>query len=266
MANILVCDDSALIRLQLKDILNNGNHNIVEATNFKQIKLNSFSNDIKLDEIDVIFLDVYLGDISGLKILKYLSKNYPDIPVLMISIDNKRETIMRALKLGATDYILKPFDKIFIIDKLNTILSTTEFSNNKKPENITKKLSSLENSLSMEINRTLRNELAFTLAKFKSKDEEKINELKETTTSMIRDIDRAFPISEDIFVLLLPLTNKEGFEKLKDRLEKGLETSDSIDEITEITTTTFPDDITEKLDYKKSNKYKKDILHQLNLY
>jgi len=266
MANILVCDDSALIRLQIKDILNSEDHKVLEATNFKQIKLNSFSDNITLDEIDVIFLDVYLGDISGLKILKYLSENFPNLPVLMISIDNKRETIMRALKLGATDYILKPFDKIFIIDKLNTILSTNEFSNNKKPENITKQLSSLENSLSMEINRTLRNELSFSLAKFTSQDNEKINDLKETTTSMIRDIDRAYSISEDIFVLLLPLTNKAGFEKLKDRLEKGLNTSDSIDDITEITTSTFPDDITEKLDYEKTNKYKKEILHQLNLY
>ena len=266
MANILVCDDSALIRLQIKDILNSEDHKVLEATNFKQIKLNSFSDNITLDEIDVIFLDVYLGDISGLKILKYLSENYPNLPVLMISIDNKRETIMRALKLGATDYILKPFDKIFIIDKLNTILSTNEFSNNKKTENITKQLSSLENSLSMEINRTLRNELSFSLAKFTSQDNEKINDLKETTTSMIRDIDRAYSISEDIFVLLLPLTNKAGFEKLKDRLEKGLNTSDSIDDITEITTSTFPDDITEKLDYEKTNKYKKEILHQLNLY
>ena len=266
MANILVCDDSALIRLQLKDILNSEDHNVFEVTNFKEIKLNSFSNDITLADIDVIFLDIYLEDISGLKILKYLGKNYPDIPILMISIDNKRETIMRALNLGATDYILKPFDKMFIIDKLNAILSTVDFSQNTTPDNITKQLSSLENSLSMEINRTLRNELSFSLAKFTSKDTNKIDILKEITTSKIRDIDRAFPISKDIFVLLLPLTNKSGFEKLKERLQKGLKDSDSIEDITEISTITFPEDITENLDYNKTNKYKKDILHKLKLY
>ena len=266
MANILICDDSALIRIQLKDILNNDNHNVLEATNFKQIKLNSFSNNITLDKIDVIFLDVYLEDISGLKILKYLVENHPDIPILMISIDNKRETILRALKIGAADYILKPFDKIFILDKLNTILSSNEFSKNKTPENITKQISSLENSISLEINRTLRIELAFSVAKFTSKDKDKIKDLKETTTSMIRDIDRAFAISEDIFVLLLPLTNKSGVEKLKQRLNKGLKTSESIDNITDISTITFPDEFREELEYEKTNKYKKEILHQLKLY
>lgn len=266
MANILVCDDSALIRLQLKDILNSKDHNVLEATNFKQIKLNSFSNDITLNEIDVIFLDVYLEDISGLKILKYLDENYPDIPILMISIDNKRDTIMRALNLGATDYILKPFDKIFIIDKLNTILSNVDFSKNTKAENISKQLSSLENNLSMEINRTLRNELSFTVVKFKAKENKKLDILKEITTSTIRDIDHAFPISKDIFVLLLPLTDKTGFKKLKSRLEKGLENSESMEEITEISTITFPDNLTENLKYNKTNDYKKDILHKLNLY
>ena len=267
MANILVCDDSSLIRLKLKNILDNEDHDVLEAKNFKEIKLNNFSNDITLDKIDAIFLAVSFENISGIKVLEYLVKNHSDIPVLMISVDNNRKKILRALKIGAVDYILKPFDKVFIIDKLNSILATNDFSEMQKMEHIEpeKPLPSLKEKISMEVNRSLRSKLSFSVVKFTAKDQEKINGLKKFTPDIVRDIDSTFTISKDILVLLLPLTNKKGFQKLKNRLENSLENSDSIENIAEINIITFPDNINEELKYKKTNKYRKKILKQLNL-
>ncbi|MFW5890850.1 MAG: response regulator [bacterium] len=122
LANILICDDSNLIRKQLRNTLEKEKHTVFETTSLKQIKGNTFSGDITLKDINLVFLDIYLKNDSGFQILSYLKDNQPDIPVIMISVDNKKKIIFRALIFGAVDYILKPFDEKLLIEKTNKAL------------------------------------------------------------------------------------------------------------------------------------------------
>ena len=110
MSNILICDDSSLTRIQLRKILQDEGYNVFESINFEQIKLNTFSKKIGLCDIDLILLDVYLKNSTGFQVLKYLKNEDILIPVIMISVDNKKKVITKALDFGVADYILKPFD------------------------------------------------------------------------------------------------------------------------------------------------------------
>ncbi|SIS67267.1 sigma-54-dependent transcriptional regulator [Neptunomonas antarctica] len=59
---------------------------------------------------DVVLLDLGLPDIPGLEVLVKLKAQQPDLPVIMISAHGDTRTAVKAVKMGAIDYITKPFD------------------------------------------------------------------------------------------------------------------------------------------------------------
>ena len=60
---------------------------------------------------DVVFLDLHLGGECGLKALKAIKADYPQISVVMVSGDRKTQSIVDAMQNGAEDYLTKPFSK-----------------------------------------------------------------------------------------------------------------------------------------------------------
>ena len=81
---------------------------------------------MKNDPPDLIILDVIMPRINGLALLKDLKKmdTARDIPVILISgIMNDEITKKEGLALGAVDFIEKPLDLQYLLDKVNSILS-----------------------------------------------------------------------------------------------------------------------------------------------
>ena len=115
MTDILIVDDVGVIRLKLINILKSEGFKVHEAANARTLRQGSFSRKKSLKEIDLILLDIYLKDENGLELLKYLTKNYPYIPVIVISVETKKSVVKKAVELGAKDYISKPFDKEILI-------------------------------------------------------------------------------------------------------------------------------------------------------
>ena len=70
------------------------------------------------DTVDVVLLDVVLPGIDGVQLLKKISTKYPNLPVVMISASPSVRPVIKALDLGARDYIRKPFD----IDELRLVV------------------------------------------------------------------------------------------------------------------------------------------------
>lgn len=267
MADVIIIDDSGLIRLKVRKMLEKEDHNVYEAANSNQVKINTFSSEIELSNIDLILLDYPFENDVDFNLLKYLSSNFPSIPVVIISAENKRQIVMEAFDMGAKDYILKPFDNETFLSRLNSYLVK-----NTEKDNVSifdKNYSSFTSTLSAEIDRAVRSGKSFTVGKFKSEEEikiEKLKLLKEYVTNTIRRIDRAYVISQDIFILLLPLTDKEGFEILWERLnDAAAEFIENLEELIEIDTVTFPDDIIEEVEYDKVDIYRNGILKELNL-
>ena len=67
-------------------------------------------------DVDLVALDIKLGSQNGIEVLKVIKQMAPDVEVFLITGYPSLETAMEALKFGAYDYVLKPFDKEVVRD------------------------------------------------------------------------------------------------------------------------------------------------------
>ncbi len=106
MSRILVADDESSIRFVLRETLEGGGHEVLEAVDGAEARR------LLADErIDFAFLDIRMPGASGLELLDELSARGTDSPVVVImTAQNTFENAIEAMKRGAFDYVTKPFD------------------------------------------------------------------------------------------------------------------------------------------------------------
>ncbi|MBC8015485.1 MAG: response regulator [Sporomusaceae bacterium] len=101
---ILICDDSSLIRKQLKDLLVNMGCEVVEAVNGLEVV-----DIFKEAQPDVVFMDIVMPEADGLEALKNIKAYDQDAKVIMLSSVGTSTKLVQALKTGAMDFIQKPY-------------------------------------------------------------------------------------------------------------------------------------------------------------
>jgi len=100
---ILVVDDEHLIRWSVEQVLRREGFGVLQAgTGADALRL------AQAEAPDLVLLDIRLPDGDGLEILERLRAGDPDLPVIMITAHGGVESAVRAMKLGAHDYIIKP--------------------------------------------------------------------------------------------------------------------------------------------------------------
>jgi two-component system, NtrC family, response regulator AtoC len=123
MANerILVVEDEKLIRMSLVDELTRQGYQVYEADT-------GGAGIAKIDEepVDLLLLDYRLPDIDGLQVLREVSSKHPETLVILMTAYSSIENAVQAIKLGAYDYINKPFDMDEMIIRIKKALETTE--------------------------------------------------------------------------------------------------------------------------------------------
>jgi DNA-binding NtrC family response regulator len=122
---ILVVDDEIGTRESLKMILKS-DYQVFLAKNaeetFQQLETQPF---------DLILLDIILPDMDGLRVLEKIKQKDPEQMVIMITATKTIKTAVEAMKLGAYDYVTKPFD----VDELRLIISRALSTQALKEEN-----------------------------------------------------------------------------------------------------------------------------------
>jgi two-component system nitrogen regulation response regulator NtrX len=115
-ADILVIDDESDITSLISDILTDEKYNVRVANNSDRA-LKSLAERVP----SAIILDIWLqgSELDGLGILEIVQKKYAHVPVIMISGHGNIETAVSAIRMGAYDYIEKPFtaERLMIIVK-----------------------------------------------------------------------------------------------------------------------------------------------------
>ena len=113
-AKIMICDDSALARKQLEDVIHTvGNPVTFQATNGQE------AIDIyKEKHPDMIFLDLIMPVVDGKDALKEIIEFDPSAKVVIVSSIGTKEVLMETLKLGAREFIQKPFSELQIMNAL----------------------------------------------------------------------------------------------------------------------------------------------------
>ncbi len=102
-AKILVIDDNYSVRSVFGDYLSENGYEVVEAENGK-IGLEEIQKNVP----DIVTLDLIMPEMDGYAFLAEVKKKYPDLPVIIISGVQGIENAVKALHLGAWDYIEKP--------------------------------------------------------------------------------------------------------------------------------------------------------------
>jgi len=110
MAEILVVDDDALIRNTLSELLSLQHKcQTAETAEIALAKLEA-------DSFDVVLTDISMPGLSGLELLGHVLQKYPHTPVIIISGISDQDHAQGLIKLGAFDYLLKPF-RLEVVEK-----------------------------------------------------------------------------------------------------------------------------------------------------
>ena len=104
-ATILVVDDEETARTFVSQTLRDAGYEAIEAGNLAQAHAA-----IDAGAADIVLLDVFLPDGSGLTLLERIARENPSPPVILITAFGEVETAVEAMKQGATDFLMKPLD------------------------------------------------------------------------------------------------------------------------------------------------------------
>jgi len=127
MAKILVVDDDPDMRLVIASVLNSRSYEIIEACDGREAL-----RKVKEDKPDLMLLDLLMPEMDGFAVVKELRSNqdkeYPDIPVLVISSvreesSHRRYELELGRKLDVDDYIEKPIEPFILLRRVEKLLS-----------------------------------------------------------------------------------------------------------------------------------------------
>ncbi len=125
---ILIVDDNADIRLLISDILKNKGFSVRVAANYDQAlaEINK-----KLPDVAVVDVKLDKGDNDGIDLLTHIKKIDDDVPVIMISGHANVKMAVDSLKLGAFEFIQKPFSSERLLNFINRAIENIELKKEK---------------------------------------------------------------------------------------------------------------------------------------
>ena len=119
MARILVVDDAAFMRKVLTDALTGGGHEVVgEAANGDEAVARF--NDV---HPDLTTLDITMPETDGLEALREILAHDPGAKVVMCSALGAEDKVLEAIKLGAKDFVVKPFNATRVLEAIDKALA-----------------------------------------------------------------------------------------------------------------------------------------------
>jgi two-component system chemotaxis response regulator CheY len=116
MPTAIVVDDSRAIRMILARTLREIGYQVGEAGNGREA-LDAIR---RLASVDLVMADWNMPEMDGLELLKRIRgcPAYQAIPVIMVTTENEMDQMSLALAAGANEYVMKPFTKEILVDKL----------------------------------------------------------------------------------------------------------------------------------------------------
>jgi two-component system chemotaxis response regulator CheY len=116
---VLIVDDAAFMRMMLRDILaKNGFEIAGEAENGKMAV--QMYNELKPD---VVTMDITMPEMDGIAAVKEIKESDPAAKVVMVSAMGQQAMVIEAIRSGAADFIVKPFQPDRVLEALGKALS-----------------------------------------------------------------------------------------------------------------------------------------------
>jgi DNA-binding response OmpR family regulator len=120
-AKILLCEDDPNLGMVLKNYLELNDYDVVLERDGR-LGLAAFQR----EKFDLCLLDVMMPHVDGFSLAEDIRDVNPDVPLFFLSAKTMKEDIIQGYKLGADDYITKPFDSEVLLLKIKAILKRNE--------------------------------------------------------------------------------------------------------------------------------------------
>ncbi|MCX7710419.1 MAG: response regulator [Clostridia bacterium] len=117
----VVVDDAIFMRTLLKKM-------IEEEENYKVVGegFNGYEaiEQAKANQPDIMTLDITMPDMDGIKAVKEVLKVSPNTKIIMVSAMGQQSMVIEAIKLGAKDFVVKPFEKSRVMQAIRNVTSS----------------------------------------------------------------------------------------------------------------------------------------------
>jgi two-component system, chemotaxis family, chemotaxis protein CheY len=121
LARVLVVDDAAFMRRVLRDLLEGEGHTVVAEAATGEAAVEKFRE----HRPDLVTLDLVMPGAGGRHALKGILGIEPTARILVVSAVGQKREVDEAMDLGATDFLLKPFDKEAVLSTVARLVSNT---------------------------------------------------------------------------------------------------------------------------------------------
>ena len=122
MGNILVIDDEESLRHTIGRVLQQAGYEVTTAGEGREALRLVNAGYETASPYDVVFLDIRLPGMDGLEVLKEIRQKDAHLPVILLTAFGSLKTALEALRLGATDYLLKPVDPEVLVARTRVLL------------------------------------------------------------------------------------------------------------------------------------------------
>ena len=120
--NIVIVEDHMLLSQAISSLVNSfDNFNVLYLCKNGKELVTKLKTPKNIPE--VVLMDVNMPIMNGIETTEYLKKNYPDIKVIALSVEEEEDTIIKMLKAGAKGYLLKDVEKSILEEALNEVIN-----------------------------------------------------------------------------------------------------------------------------------------------
>jgi two-component system, chemotaxis family, chemotaxis protein CheY len=118
LAKILIIDDAKFMRMTLKNILEKANHQVIgEGENgIQAVEL------YRKLQPDLVIMDITMPEMSGIEAIKAIKNEFPQAKIIICSAMGQHKMVVEAIKAGAKDFIVKPFDENRLLEAVHRVL------------------------------------------------------------------------------------------------------------------------------------------------
>jgi two-component system, chemotaxis family, chemotaxis protein CheY len=118
MAVILIVDDAEFLRLRISKMLTESGHEVLEAENgIQAISI------YKSEAPDIILMDITMPEMDGLTALREIRAQDPKAKIVMLTALGQESIVLEAIKAGAKDFVVKPFERDRVMSAINKLLT-----------------------------------------------------------------------------------------------------------------------------------------------
>ncbi len=116
MKKVMIVDDTPFMRAVLRGIIESAGYKVVEAKNGEEA-VSIYTK----EKPDVVTMDIVMPEVDGIEAARIILESDPSAKIIMVSAVDSRDSLKEAIKIGVSDFIVKPFEADEVLEAIRRI-------------------------------------------------------------------------------------------------------------------------------------------------